>query len=89
MLNDDPDSPFHGLIKRASADTEARKRAVVSDTVLVTSIEESLNQTSGVLFSPQEHRRGNDRHRCRSSNAHHLLDGRARRLPRSVGAAAN
>lgn len=50
MLNEDPDSPFKGLIKRASADTEARKRAVVSDTVLVTSIEESLNQTSGCLF---------------------------------------
>lgn len=50
MLNQDQDSPFRGLIKRTSQDSAARKAAVVSDTVLVTSIEESLNQTSGCLF---------------------------------------
>lgn len=50
MLNQDPDSPFHGLIRRTSSDPEARRQAVVADTVLVTSIEESLNQPSGCLF---------------------------------------
>ena len=50
MLNQDPESPFQGLIKRASSGTQERKKAVVSDTVLVSSIEESLNQTSGCLF---------------------------------------
>lgn len=50
MLNRDPESPFNGLIRRASSDPVARRQAVVTDTVLVTSIEESLNQPSGCLF---------------------------------------
>lgn len=50
MLNQDPDSPFCGLVKRASSDAEERRRAVVTDTSLVESIKESLESPSGVLF---------------------------------------
>ncbi len=50
MLNEDPKSPFCGLIKRASTDTESRKTAVVTDTSLVEALKESLESPSGVLF---------------------------------------
>ncbi|GAC86126.1 hypothetical protein GP2_055_00050 [Gordonia paraffinivorans NBRC 108238] len=50
MLNMDPESPFAGLIKRASSDEEARKRAVVTDTSLVEALRESLESPAGVLF---------------------------------------
>ncbi|ATE52688.1 DGQHR domain-containing protein DpdB [Actinosynnema pretiosum] len=49
MLNQDPESPFRGLIKRASTDG-AVKTAVVADNSLLTAIEESLNSSAGVLF---------------------------------------
>jgi DGQHR domain-containing protein len=50
MLNSDPDSPFCGLIKRASTEENKRKQAVVTDTSLVESLRESLESPSGVLF---------------------------------------
>lgn len=50
MLNRDPDSPFYGLIKRASTETEDRRAAVVTDTSLVEALKESLESPSGVLF---------------------------------------
>ncbi len=50
MLNMDPDSPFVGIIKRASTDEQAKKRSVVTDTSLVESLRESLESPSGVLF---------------------------------------
>lgn len=50
MLNQDPDSPFYGLIKRASTDTTQRKSAVVTDTSLVKALEESIESPSGALF---------------------------------------
>ena len=50
MLNRDDESPFCGLIRRTSSDKESRRKAVVTDTVLVSAIEESLNQPSGCLF---------------------------------------
>lgn len=50
MLNRDPDSPFHRIIKRASTDASARKSAVVTDTSLVKALEESLESPSGSLF---------------------------------------
>ncbi|UPK63591.1 DGQHR domain-containing protein [Rhodococcus pyridinivorans] len=50
MLNQDPDSPFRGLIKRASSDGIERKRAVVTDTGLVEALKESLESPAGVLF---------------------------------------
>ncbi|MCB1129539.1 MAG: DGQHR domain-containing protein [Verrucomicrobiae bacterium] len=50
LLNRDDASPFKGLIKRSSTDTEQRKRCVVTDTVVVKMIEESLTHTSGCFF---------------------------------------
>ncbi|WP_072815890.1 DGQHR domain-containing protein DpdB [Rhodococcus zopfii] len=50
MLNQDPDSPFRGLIKRASSDEVERKKAVVTDTGLVEALKESLESPAGVLF---------------------------------------
>ena len=50
LLNQDQDSPFHHLIKRASTPPADRRRAVVTDTSLVKAIEESLNSTAGCLF---------------------------------------
>lgn len=50
MLNQDPESPFHGLIKRASTDVDHRRQAVITDNSLVEAIRESLESPSGVLF---------------------------------------
>ncbi|MBB1035736.1 DGQHR domain-containing protein [Dietzia sp. CQ4] len=50
MLNQDPESPFFNLIRRASTTTENKKTAVVTDTSLVESIRESIESPSGVLF---------------------------------------
>ncbi|MFD6091270.1 DGQHR domain-containing protein DpdB [Oerskovia enterophila] len=49
VLNQDPSSPFHGLIKRASTepgDTQTR----VKDTSLIEALRESLEAPSGALF---------------------------------------
>lgn len=49
-LSRQEESPFFGLIKRAS-DTPARRReAVITDTSLVAALEESLNNPGGALF---------------------------------------
>ncbi|MGY1834360.1 DGQHR domain-containing protein DpdB [Blastococcus sp. SYSU DS0510] len=50
LLNRQPASPFHGLIKRASTPENERPQAVVTDTVLVSAIEESLNSSAGALY---------------------------------------
>ncbi len=50
MLNQDPDSPFHGLIRRASSTAAERKAAVVTDTGLVEALRESIESPSGTLF---------------------------------------
>lgn len=50
MLNQDPGSPFAGMIKRASSTDEAKKAALVTDTGLVEALKESLESPSGVLF---------------------------------------
>lgn len=50
LLNTQEDSPFRGLIKRASSSAEDRKTAVVTDTGLVEALKESLHQASGCLF---------------------------------------
>lgn len=50
MLNQDPASPFVGMIKRASTTDEAKKAAIVTDTGLVEALKESLESPSGVLF---------------------------------------
>lgn len=49
LLNAKDDSPFQGLIKRASTSNASRKAAVVTDTNLVAAIQESL-QPAGCLF---------------------------------------
>ncbi|GAB3316354.1 hypothetical protein GCM10027451_33050 [Geodermatophilus aquaeductus] len=50
LLNRQPASPFHGLIKRASTPDTEKTQAVVTDTVLVSAIEESLNSSAGALY---------------------------------------
>jgi len=50
MLNQDPESPFFGLIKRASTEEGQRRHAVVTDNSLVEAIKESLESPSGLLF---------------------------------------
>lgn len=50
MLNQDRESPFYGLVRRASTDQDKKSLAVVTDNGLVQTIEESLNSPSGVLF---------------------------------------
>jgi DGQHR domain-containing protein len=50
MLNQDPDSPFFQLIRRASSTVEGKRGAVVTDTGLVEALKESLESPSGVLF---------------------------------------
>ena len=50
VLNREPESPFFGMIKRASSDGDDLRKAVVVDTGLVETIRESLDSPSGVLF---------------------------------------
>lgn len=50
MLNRDPESPFFGLVKRASTEGDDRRVAVITDTSLVEALKESLESPSGVLF---------------------------------------
>ena len=50
LLNRSEESPFQGLIRRASASKDQRKNAVVTDTNLIQALEESLKSPSGCLF---------------------------------------
>src|SRR5207248_2807848 len=50
LLNQHEESPFRGLIRRPSTAQGDRERAVVTDTVVVKMIEESLTQASGCLY---------------------------------------
>ena len=50
LLNQNPTSPFHGIIRRSSTPQNERRKAVVTDTSLVKAIEENLNSTAGCLF---------------------------------------
>ena len=50
LLNRNPDSPFFGLINRASSSPQDKSSAVVSDTSIVHMLQESLSSTSGCLF---------------------------------------
>lgn len=50
MLNQDAESPFRGVIRRASTDTDAKKSTYVTDTSLVEAIRESIESPSGILF---------------------------------------
>jgi DGQHR domain-containing protein len=50
LLNQDPESPFKGLIKRASSSGVDRRTSYISDTAIVSMLAESLNAPSGCLF---------------------------------------
>jgi DGQHR domain-containing protein len=49
-LNSDPESPFYGIIRRASTPPGQRKQAVVADTAVIKLLEDSLKSPSGCLF---------------------------------------
>lgn len=49
-LNQDPQSPFFGLVWRSSMSKAAKERAVCMDTSVIRMLEDSLNRTSGCLF---------------------------------------
>lgn len=50
LLNKQEDSPFQGLIRRASGGRRQPTTAVIQDTSVITMIQESLVQPSGCLF---------------------------------------
>lgn len=50
MLNQDEESPFFGLVRRASSSSDDKRAAVVTDTSLVEALRESIESPSGVLF---------------------------------------
>lgn len=50
LLNRDSESPFCGLIRRPSGDKDTRGKAVITDTVIVQMLQESLTTPSGCLF---------------------------------------
>lgn len=50
MLNQDPESPFFQLIRRASSTSDDKRTALITDTGLVEAMKESLESPSGVLF---------------------------------------
>lgn len=50
ILNTDPNSPLYGLVKRTSTTREQTPHAVITDTILVSMLHESLNTPAGGLF---------------------------------------
>lgn len=50
MLNQDPDSPFHGMIRRASTSKASKETVVVADTVVTKMLQDSFSLHSGALF---------------------------------------
>lgn len=50
LLNNDPQSPFKGLIRRASTPSDQRRRATIADTSIVKMLQESITSSSGCLF---------------------------------------
>jgi DGQHR domain-containing protein len=50
LLNQEKDSPFYGLIKRPSTADSRKDTEVVTDTVVIKMIEDSLTHPSGCLF---------------------------------------
>lgn len=53
VLNIDPESPFRGLIRRASTPLSQRKAAVITDTAIVQMIHHSIHSPLGCLFPYQ------------------------------------
>ncbi|MEV5412987.1 DGQHR domain-containing protein DpdB [Thermopolyspora sp. NPDC052614] len=58
ILNSDKDSPFFGLVKRASTAGNRNSGAVVTDTGIVDMIQESLTSPSGALYPYRDIGRG-------------------------------
>lgn len=58
ILHSDKNSPFHGLIKRASTGGAKQSGAVVTDTGIVDMIQESLTSPSGALYPYRDIGRG-------------------------------
>jgi DGQHR domain-containing protein len=50
LLNREPASPFHRLIRRASTSDNEKERAVVADASIIKMLEESLTSPAGCLF---------------------------------------
>jgi DGQHR domain-containing protein len=50
LLNTEGESPFCGLIQRASSQPESRKQAVIADASIVKMLQESLTSPTGCLF---------------------------------------
>jgi DGQHR domain-containing protein len=50
LLNSSDDSPFNGLIRRASTNGAGKKAAVVTDTAIIQALQESLTTPAGCLF---------------------------------------
>jgi DGQHR domain-containing protein len=50
ILHRDPESPFFGLIRRASLPPSEKKKTVVTDTALVKVLQDSFGSPSGCLF---------------------------------------
>lgn len=50
ILNSHPNSPFRGLIRRASTPLARKKAAVIADASIISMIEVSLNSPAGCLF---------------------------------------
>lgn len=50
LLNQDPESPFYGLIQRASTSTREKKSAIIADNTIMAILQESFSNSSGCLF---------------------------------------
>jgi DGQHR domain-containing protein len=50
LLNRSTDSPFCGLIRRPSGNADRRGKAVITDTIIIKMLQESLTTPSGCLF---------------------------------------
>ncbi len=50
LLNSNERSPFYQLIRRASLSSESKKNAMISDTSIITIVQESISSPSGCLF---------------------------------------
>lgn len=51
MLNQDPESPFCGLIRRSSTSAKEKKSAIIADNTVATILQESFSNSSGCLFA--------------------------------------
>lgn len=59
LLDQDPDSPFHDLIKRPS-DSSRKHKAVITDTAIISMIKNSMNNPLGALSAFRTSKNGRD-----------------------------